>query len=119
MLDIFSNKKFVLFIDEADLRRDDFDDDFLQLQKLSDQTVFVSATTQDIIVSNWNIKCCNILEIEKSPFYKGIENIEWVCNWDLSSDENYQWIFCDIAYCNKIQEFNPYHPIICLIIPGS
>ena len=68
----------ILYIDEADVRDDMKDKEFLKLYDTIGTKLFVSATVQDILVSKWNITGGTIIPLFQSELYRGIEHLEFI-----------------------------------------
>lgn len=103
--------EFVLYVDEADQRDDLKDTKFKQLRDLSNISIFVSGTVQDILPSQWSIFGKNVVQMTPSNDYKGVENIMWNTDWDISTKEGIYWSLCDIANDTEYSE----HPKIILV----
>ena len=105
---------FAMYVDEADQRDDQKDIDFLKLRELCSTSIFVSGTVQDILVSNFGIQGANLVQLDADPNYKGIPDVNWITDWDVSTDDGVYWSLCDIAKDSWSDEYS-YHPKIILV----
>lgn len=109
----------VLFVDEADLRDEDAQPNFVALQEKVLRTIFVSATVQDIMVSNWNIPSEQVITLTPSLKYRGIESLQI----DDSMTEGKEgggipeWIgkLYEVCLDEDYSQTRPEHPRIVLI----
>lgn len=117
----------ILIADEADLRNERKNHYFVRLQQNVARTMFVSATVQDIMVSDsWNIPSANVLTLFPSRKYRGIdalqiytdriESLESKTQYDLDKKKNnFECALCDICIDSEYKEIRPEHPRIVLI----
>lgn len=103
-------KNAVLYIDEADLRETYTAKIFQKVGKI----MYVSATVQDILAAEWEIRADNIMKLTTPSSYKGISNLE-IIDCDLSTPEKICNIICDIAIDNEYKLHHPTHPKIILL----
>lgn len=100
----------VVYIDEADLRGSYRHSLFNEAGKI----IYVSATVQDIVTSNWNIKTHSIVPLVSSEVYKGVDKLQfYIC--DLTVNDEFFYTLCDIAIDRDYEQVCPDHPKIVLI----
>lgn len=103
-------KDAVVFIDEADLR----DSYVAKVIKKAGKVVYVSATVQDILVSEWEIKAANVVSLVPSGIYKGVRSLRIEAR-KLEDAREFFYTLCDVAVDNEFQKFHRGHPKIVLI----
>lgn len=112
----------IMYIDEADSRDPEELEDrtFFNLMNYVKLNIFVSATVQDILVSNWNIKKAKIIELYRSKSYKGIYDVDFITDFDFTEpqDELYEKIFDAINNDEDFSLINPGKPKITLLTVG-
>lgn len=109
---------FVMYVDEADQRDDHKDTEFIKLRGICSTSIFVSGTVQDILVSNFDIKGRNLVELTPNSSYKGVNDINWITRWDNSTEDGVYWSLCDIANDSWPSEYS-YHPKLILITTST
>lgn len=108
------SRKAVVYVDEADCRDDRKDTEFINLIARAHTTIFVSATVQDILLSNWRINGADIISLWKKREYRSIEDIK-IKKRQLDNEDDLLWTFCDIAIDNQYENYNAHHPKIVLV----
>jgi len=110
-------KRAVMYVDEADVRNDTSDTHFIRATEQMGTTIFVSATVQDILVSNWNIKGADIAILSPDrTLYKGVLDIQiHLVDSTLTINENIFYGLCDISVEDSFKEVCPFHPRIILL----
>jgi len=108
-------KNSVLFIDEADCRDDIKDKEFIDLCLSTGTNIFISATVQDILVSNWGINGDTIIPISISQDYRGIDKLNIITERSLTEKDELLWTFCDISIDDEYVDYNRDHPKIVLV----
>ena len=105
----------VLYTDEADIRDDLKDIVYNKLYSQVGTNIFVSATVQDILVSDWGIKGSCIIPLFRSQKYKGLDQLDIIERKGLDEPIELFYTFCDIAIDNDFQRVRPEHPKIVLL----
>lgn len=109
------NDSFVVYVDEADLRDDRNDEEFLKLCTRCSTSIFVSGTVQNIMVSNWNILGENIINLIPDSSYKSVHDLKWNTDFDVATENGMYNAIKDISQDVTWNEFYSYHPKIILI----
>jgi hypothetical protein len=107
-----NSKTSAMIIDEADLRTNDAE--FNLLRKRMNICLFVSATVQDILTTNWNIRCFDVLRLAQNPSYRGLEDLKIITHTLVDADDLF-WTLCDIAIDQECKLIRPEHPKIVLL----
>ncbi len=103
----------VLYMDEADIRDDTADIEFKELVDLVGTKLFVSATVQDLLVSDWKITGASIVPLFRSEQYRGMEHTTFIEmveteSGDLDVHDAMNRVIAD-------EWTHPYHPKIVLL----
>lgn len=103
----------VLYIDEADIRDDTKDREFIELVQTIGTKLFVSATIQDILVSDWKIRGGDIVPLFRSAQYRGFEATEFI---ELEENEEGE-LNVEVAIRRVLRDefVHPTHPKIVLL----
>lgn len=106
-----SLRSMVMYIDEADLRANYTQKLFKEVGK----TIYVSATVQDIIVSDWKIKTRCVVNLPAPAQYKGIKNLSIISERNILDETEFFYTLCDIAVDTEYEGFRADHPKVVLI----
>lgn len=104
----------VLLVDEADVRDDAKDESFRSLCGAVGTKLFVTATVQDILVSDWRIYGRNIISLSPRGNYKGVNELQIAVVESLATSEDLFYAVCDVAV-DKVGGRAPMHPKIALL----
>ena len=106
------NRPYALIVDEADMRENNpKDEGFWLLFSRAQQTIFVSATVQDICIENFNIPRTNIIQFQTPEGYRGIDSLQFYTYPTIRPIS----LICTILEDEEYKQFRLDHPRIILV----